>query len=91
MKTPKYQLLEGDEDIYSDDKIETVPIQICDGKYKDVIFRFLKISYNEIESKDSLTVDLTYDILNDDEEKYSNDEEFSSILTQIFENILINE
>jgi hypothetical protein len=82
VKVPEYKFLEllGETN-------ETCPIQILDGKYKDIVYRYGKISLKEVENE-NLQVNMDIDMVVCPEGFDQQEPEFTQLIGEIFVDII---
>jgi hypothetical protein len=84
-KTPKYQILEN-----MSPEHDTCPIQILEGEFKDIVYKYGKISLNEIEGGQlAVTMDIT--LLSGPENFDQTNKEFTQTVGEIFVSIVEKE
>jgi len=81
-KVPEYKFVENE---YTE--MDTCPIEILDGEYKGIVYRYGKISLKELDSGD-VEVKMDIDILKSPENFDKNTENFTLIVGEIFVNIV---
>jgi hypothetical protein len=84
-KAPEYKildtLLEGND---------TCPIQILSGPFKDIVYKYGKISLNEVDGENlAVTMDIT--MINGPEDFDQNNKEFTQAVGEIFVDIVEKE
>jgi hypothetical protein len=82
-KAPKYKFLpEASTDIS-----QTCPIQILEGKFTDIVYRYGQISFKEIDNGD-LNVTMDIEIISSPEGFNQQDKDFTDVAGEIFVNIV---
>ncbi len=84
VKVPEYKFLENEVE-----ELDTCPIEIISGEYAGIVYRYGKISLNELESGD---VNVTMDIImiKAPENFDKKTKEFTETVGEIFVNIVEN-
>jgi hypothetical protein len=81
-KLPEYNFV---DDIFTG--METCPIKIMSGQFKDIVFRYGKISLNETEDG-NVKVNMDITMVQYPENFNQQNEEFTNILGEIFVDII---
>jgi hypothetical protein len=84
-KVKKYKFLTED----STDITQTCPIQILEGKYEGIIYRYGKISFNELESGD-LSINMDIQMIASPTGFDQQEKEFTTTVGDIFVDIVEN-
>ena len=82
-KAPKYKLL-PEADV---DSTQTCPIQILEGKFTGIVYRYGQISFKEIDNGD-LNVTMEIEMITAPEDFNQQDKDFTDIAGEIFVNIV---
>ena len=85
-KAPKYKFLPEE----SLDTTQTCPIVITEGKFEGIVYRYGKISFNEIETGD-LNVTMDIEMITAPEGFDQQDKDFTETVGEIFVNIVENQ
>lgn len=81
-KIPNYKFV----DSMSSD-MDTCPIEILDGKYQGVVYRYSKISLTELENK-NMSVDMNIIMINSPKDFDQYEKEFTETVGEIFVDII---
>jgi hypothetical protein len=82
-KAKKYKFLTEE----SIDATQTCPIEILEGKYSGIIYRYGKISFNELETGE-LNITMDVEIITAPEEFDQQEKEFTTTVGDIFVDIV---
>jgi len=85
-KAPKYKFLPE----ASMDMTQTCPIQILEGKFTGIVYRYGQISFKEIDNGD-LNVTMEIQMITAPQDFNQQDKEFTDIAGDIFVNIVENQ
>ena len=85
-KAPKYKFLPE----ASLDMTQTCPIQILEGKFTGIVYRYGQISFKEIDNGD-LNVTMEIQMITAPQDFNQQDKEFTDIAGDIFVNIVENQ
>jgi hypothetical protein len=85
-KAPKYKFLpEATTDVS-----QTCPILIIEGKFEGIVYRYGKISFNELDTGD-LNVMMDIEMITAPEDFNQQDKDFTDVAGEIFVNIVENQ
>ena len=82
VKVPEYKFLDAVAE-----PNETCPIQILEGQFSGIVYKYGKISLEEIESGD-LKVNMEVNVITSPDSFDQNNEEFTQTIGEIFVNII---
>lgn len=82
VKVPEYKFLDAVAE-----PNETCPIQILEGNFAGIVYKYGKISLEEVESGD-LKVNMEVNVITSPEGFDQNDQEFTKTIGEIFVNII---
>lgn len=85
-KAPKYKFLPDN----STDISQTCPIMITEGKFEGIVYRYGKISLNEIENGD-LNIVMDIEMITAPENFDQQNKEFTNYIGEIFVDIVENQ
>jgi hypothetical protein len=85
-EAPKYKFLPDD----SVDISQTCPIIITEGKFEGIVYRYGKISFNELETGD-LNINMDIEMITSPEGFDQQDKDFTTYVGDIFVDIIENQ